>query len=154
MDLFRDFSLKVGRGSRVPPQSLKKTPKWISREPTGSPRINKLSLKVPPSTKNTLHFPPRVAKWSPRCYNGAPGPPKVQEKHNAVPKSINQHENVQKSIRKHTQAHIDTNNQPTNQGNTERHESTQPNKHTRTHKSFELQTQTQTPAAGCSPKAT
>ena len=46
--------------------------------------------------------------------------------------------------------------QPTNQPKKERgtQRNKQSNKHTHTHKSFELQTQTQTPAAGCSPKAT
>ena len=69
--LFRTFCRKSQKGSRVRPQSRKKTPKCTPRGPTGSPRINKLSLKVPPSTKNTLHFPPRVAKWSPKAPQSA-----------------------------------------------------------------------------------
>ena len=79
-----------------------------------------------------------------------------------------------RKVLKNTQAHIDTNNQPTKEtkGDTNRQTSKQTNKRTNTpidiytnknrnnkttrplESSFELQTQTQTPAAGCSPKAT
>ena len=78
------------------------------------------------------------------------------------------HENVLQDAEKHTSTH--RHKQPTNQGDEERRESAnnQTNEQTLTYtltqtitlttrplkSSFELQTQTQTPAAGCSPKAT
>ena len=74
-NLFKPFAEKSQKGSRVRPQSRKKTLKWIPRGPTGSPRINKLSLKVPPSTKNTVHFPPRVAKMEPQVLQWIPRAP-------------------------------------------------------------------------------
>ena len=79
-----------------------------------------------------------------------------------------------RKVPKNTQAHKDTNNQPTNQPKKQRETriGKQANKRTNTpidiytnknrnkkttralESNFELQTQTQTPAAGCSPKAT
>ena len=38
VDLFHDFPLKVARGSKVPPQSLKKTPKWTPKGDQMEPR--------------------------------------------------------------------------------------------------------------------
>ena len=129
------------------------------------PRINKLNPKAPLRTKNMQNCPRRVAKWSRKCYNGVPRPPQMQEKHKKGVKSDNK---VRKWAAKseNTQEHIDTDSQP----NKWRQESAnnQTNEQTPTYtltqtstlttrpleSSFELQTQTQTPAAGCSPKAT
>ena len=65
LTFFEPFLEKSQKGSRVPPQTLKKTPKWIPRVPKRSPRIPKWSPKVPPSntkTKNVYQG----------CQNGAP----------------------------------------------------------------------------------
>ena len=123
------------------------------------------------ATKNKEHakFPRRVSKWSRKCYNGVPRPPKLQEKHKRISKVTIRHENRPQSLES-TQEHVNTSSQPTKQGNKERHESAnkQTNKQTPTYtltstsilttrplkSSSELQTQTVTPAAGCSPKAT
>ena len=76
-----------------------------------------------------------------------------------------------RKVLKNTQAHIDTNNQPTKKTKGDRNQRqasqrtntpitiyTNKNRNNKTTRplesSFELQTQTQTPAAGCSPKAT
>ena len=99
----------------------------------------------------------------------SPGLPKCKKSTTRSPKVLVRHKNVPQGAKK-TEAHIDTNNQPTKE--TKRHTNQQTTKqthkqrnkhtHTHTHKqtpnnkttSFELQTQTQTSAAGCSPKAT
>ena len=79
-----------------------------------------------------------------------------------------------RKVLKNSQAHIDTNNQPTNQPKKQRETRigkqaskrintpitiyTNKNRNNKTPRplesSFEMQTQTQTPVAGCSPKAT
>ena len=42
VDLFQDFSLKVARVSGVPPQMLKKTPKWTPKGDQMEPRAVKV----------------------------------------------------------------------------------------------------------------
>ena len=150
--------------SRVPPQSLKKTPKWIPRVPKRGPKIPKWSPKVPSNKKNN-ECVPRVSKWSPRCHNGVLRSPKVQTKHKKVPRNVTEARNCAAKLQKQTR-HIDTNKQTTKQTQnkqTNKPTNKQTNKHTHTHTnkhpnnkttSFALQTQKQTPAAGCSPKAT
>ena len=157
MVLFHDFSLKVARGSRVPPQLFKKTPKWM---PKGD-QMEARGVKVQPQGYKSQENLQHVAQWS---QNGAPGAtmepqglqkckthiknsPKLQRKHTRrYPKVPNKEENPY--------THKQPTNQPTNQRNKEGHKETNNRTNTHTHKSFELQTQTQTPAAGCSPKAT
>ena len=77
--LFRAFSRKHAKGSRVPPQSRKKTPKWIPKVPKRSPRIPKWSPKVRPNNKKNENCTPRVSKCSSRCYNGVLRSPKMQK---------------------------------------------------------------------------
>ena len=86
--LFKHFPEKSQKGSRVPPQSLKKTRKWIPRVPKRSPRRPKWSPKVPPSSKKNDTCIPRASKWSPKCYNGVLRSPKVQQKHKKVPRRV------------------------------------------------------------------
>ena len=77
--IFKQSQEKSQKVSRVPPQSLKKTPKLIPRVPKRSPKMPKLSPKVPPSNKKNDTCIPRVSKWSPKCYNGVLRSPKVQK---------------------------------------------------------------------------
>ena len=118
---FETFREKPKKGSRVRPQGHKNMSKWTSRTQKRRPRINKLSPKVPPSTKNMQKKSPRVAKWSPKRYNGVAGPPKVQEKHKKVSQSANKTRRVLQGAEKHTSTH--RHQQPTNQRNKGRHES-------------------------------
>ena len=159
---FKYFPEKSQKGSRVPPQSFKKTPKWIPGVPKRRPRIQKWSPKVPPSNKKHDKCLPRVSKWRPKCYNGLLRSLKVQKKHTKrSPEMLLRHEIVLQSCKKPTR-HIDTNKQTTKQTqNKQTNKQTSKQTHTHTNKhpnnkttSFALQTQTQTPAAGCSPKAT
>ena len=105
---------------------------------------------------------PQVLQWSPRA------PQSARKTQKGFPTVLTKHENVPQ-VPKNTKEHIDhTPKQPTNQGNKERRESAnrETNEQTPTHiytntfttrpleSSYKLQTQTQTPAAGCSPKAT
>ena len=131
---FKRFSEITKKGSRVWPQSRTNTPKWTLRVPKRSPRINKLSPKAPLRTKNMQNCPRRVAKWSRKCYTGVPRLPQMQERHKKMSKAIIKHENGPQSL-ENTQEHIDTNSQPTKQGNKWRHESAnnQPNERTNTH---------------------
>ena len=46
--LFRDFSRKVAKGSRVPPQSLKKTPKMYPKGAQTEPKDPKMEPQGPP----------------------------------------------------------------------------------------------------------
>ena len=63
---FEPFPEKSQKGSRVPPQSLKKTPKWSPRVPKWSPRILKWSPKAPKvNKKHTTVYQ--------ECQHGAPG---------------------------------------------------------------------------------
>ena len=141
-------------------------PKGAQTEPTNQ------DIESQGATKNKEHaklspkggkVEPQVLQWSPKA------PPNARKNTKKVSKVIIMHENGPQSF-ENIQEHINTNRQPTNQGNKERHESAnnQTNEQTPTYtltqtstlttrpleSSFELQTQTQTPAAGCSPKAT
>ena len=160
---FKTFREKPKKGSRVP-QDIKIHRNGPQRRQKRSLRINKLNPKAPLRTENMQNSEQRVAKWSRKCYNGVPTPPQMQEKHTKKSKMIIRHENGPQSP-ENTQEHIYTNSE----GNKWRHESAnnQTNEQTPTYtltqtgtltrpreSSFELQTQTQTPAAGCSPKAT
>ena len=81
MCLFHDFSEEVVKGSRVPPQSLKKTPKWT---PKGA-QMESRGVKVQPQgykkCRKSATCSPRVPKRSPGCYNGAPRSPQMQNTH-------------------------------------------------------------------------
>ena len=154
--MFHDFSLKVATGVQGPAPALKKTLKWIPRVLKWSPGVSKFSPKATKSDENLQHVPQG-------SHNGAPGATmetkvptnanknikkshKLQQRHQKVPQG---QKKQQKLPYGHRQPSKKT-NQPKKQIETQRNK--QSNKHT--HKSFELQTQTQTPAAGCSPKAT
>ena len=76
---FRAFSRTVEKGSNVQPWSHQNTLKWIPRVPKRSPRINKLTPRAPLRTKNMQNCPRMVAKWSRKCYNGVPRPPKCKK---------------------------------------------------------------------------
>ena len=78
MDLFHDFSLKVARGSRVPPQMLKKTPKWTPKGDQMEPRCVKVQHQGCKKCGKSTTCSPRVPKRSPGCYNGAPRSPQMQ----------------------------------------------------------------------------
>ena len=141
------------------PKGAQTEPKNQQIEPQGATK-NKEHAKL--STKGGK-VEPQVLQWSRKAPSNAR---KTQKKTSKV---IIRHENGLQSL-ENTQEHIDTNSQPTKQGNKWRHESAnnQTNEQTPTYtltqtstlttrpleSSFELQTQTQTPAAGCSPKAT
>ena len=148
--IFPEKSLK---GSRVPPQSLKKTPKWTPRVPKWSPEVSKFSPKATKSVENLQPVPQG-------SHNGAPGATmEPQGPHKCEKKTCETHPNCNKDIRRCPKVkrkipyrHRQPSKKPTNQRNKEKHKETI--NRTNTHKSFELQTQTQTPAAGCSPKAT
>ena len=103
--IFEPFPETSKKRSRVGPHSHKNTPKWTPGAPKRSPRISKLSPKVPLSPKNLLNFPARVAQWSPKCYNGVPRPPKVQEKHEKGFQSANKARICAASAEKHTSTH-------------------------------------------------
>ena len=113
---FKPFPGKSKKGSRVRPQSLKTPPKWTARAPKRSPKNNKPSPKVPPSTKIMQKRPPRLAQWSPKYGNGVPGRPKMQEKHKKVSQSANQARKCAARCRKtHKHTYTQTTNQPANQ---------------------------------------
>ena len=136
-------------------------PKNQQIEPQGAAKSEK-PTKLP-SKGGTME--PQVLQWSPKT-------PQSTRKTRKRSSKYEQSTNMYRKCRKHTQAHINHKpKQATNQGNKERRESAhkRTNKQTPTYtftqinslpttrpleSSFELQTQTQTPAAGCSPKAT
>ena len=151
---FEFFPEKSQKGSKVRNQSLKETPKWKRRVSKWSPGVTKLSPKGPESAKNQQHVIQGTR-------NGAPGatlelkvPTNAKHTQKTHPNSKkNTPEGAPRSQTK-KKNHMTTNSQPTNQRKKEGHKETNNRTNTHTHKSFELQTQTQTPAAGCSPKAT
>ena len=71
-DLFHDFSLKVARRSRVPPRSLKKTPKWTPKGDQMETRGVKVQHQGYKKCGKSTTCSPRVPKRSPGCYNRAP----------------------------------------------------------------------------------
>ena len=103
--IFEPFPETSKKTSRVGPQSHKNTSKWTPGAPKRSPRISKLSPKVPLSPKNLLNCPARVAQWSPKCYNGVPRPPKVQKKHEKGVQSANKARICAASAKKRTSTH-------------------------------------------------
>ena len=107
------------------------------------PKDPKMEPQGPPSNKKNDKCIPRVSKWSPRCYNGVLRFAKLQKKHKKVPRNVTEARNCAAKNKQ-------TNKQKTNK-QTNKHTNKHPNNKTT---SFALQTQTQTPAAGCSPKAT
>ena len=142
------------------PRGAQTEPKNQQIESQGAAKSEK-PTKLP-SKGGTME--PQVLQWSPKT-------PQSTRKHTKnVSRVRTKHEYVPQ-VPKNTQAHINHKpKQPTNQGNKERRESAnkRTNEQTPTYTftqidtlttrplecSFELQTQTQTPAAGCSPKAT
>ena len=147
---FAPFSSLFQKSRKRCPVSGPKAIKIHQNGPQGCPNGAQESTnpKAPQRTKNMQNCPRRVGKWSRKSYNGAPRPPPNARKHTKkVSKVIIKHENGPQSL-ENTQEHIDTNNQPSKEtsGDTNRQRPLE--------SSFELQTQTQTPAAGCSPKAT
>ena len=143
------------------PRGAQTEPKNQQIESQGAAKSEK-PIKLP-SKGGTME--PQVLQWNPKTAQSTRETrkrfPKCQKKHEYVPQ-----------VPKNTQAHINHKpKQATNQGNKERRESAnkRTNEQTPTYtftqidtlpttrpleSSFELQTQTQTPAAGCSPKAT
>jgi len=151
---FEPFPEKSHKGSKVWTQSLKKTPKLDQRVSKWTPRVTKLSPKGPESGKNQQHVIQGTR-------NGAPGATLELK----VPTNAKQTQKTHPNSKKNTpegaprsqtkkKNHMTTNSQPTNQRKKEGHKETSDRTNTHTHKSFELQTRTQTPAPGCSPKAT
>ena len=149
------FPEKSHKGSKVRTQSLKKTPKWDQRVSKWTPGVTKSSPTGPESAKNQQHVIQGAR-------NGATGatlelkvPTNAKQTQKTHPNSKKTHtRRCTKEPNKEEKSH--DHKQPTRQPKKERgtQRNKQSNKHTHTHKSFELQTQTQTPAAGCSPKAT
>ena len=153
------FPKKSPKGPGSRPRVLKRHQNGRQRVPKWSPGVSKFNPKAKKNVENLQHSP-RVPKRSAGCYNGAPRchigaprshkckthrkcPPKFQKTHTrSYPKVPNKEE------KPYTHKH------PTNQRNKEGHKETNNRTNTHTHKSFEQQTRTQTPAAGCSPKAT
>ena len=154
---FEPFPEKSHKGSKVRTQSLKKTPKLDQRVSKWTPGVTKLSPKGPESTKNQQHGLQGTRNGAPGATLEPQGPQKCKTHIKNSPKLQKEHTRrcakvPNKEEKPYT--HNQPTNQPTNQNNKEGHKETNNRTNTHTHKSFELQTQTQTPAAGCSPKAT
>ena len=137
VNLFHDFSLKIAKGSRVPPQSLKKTPKWTPKGTQMEPKVQPQGYK---KCRKSATCSPRVPKRSPGCYNGAPrchigaarshkckthrkDPPKLQKTHTrSYPKVPTKKKN-----------HIPTNTQPTKETKRDTKKQTIEQTHTHAH---------------------
>ena len=98
LTVFRGVSRKPEKGDQDPatePQKhTKMDPKGAQTEPTNQQTEPQGPTKYEETCKNKS---PRVAKWSPKRYNGVAGPPKVQEKQKKHPKVRIRHENVPQS---------------------------------------------------------
>ena len=134
MGLFHDFSLKVARGSRVPPQSLKKTPKWTPKGDQMEPRGVKVQHQGYKKCRKSTTWSPRVPKRSPGCYNGAPRSPQMQNTHKKLTqlakKTYQKVPQVAKQKRK--TIYPQTTNQPTKETKRDTKKQTIEQKHTRT----------------------
>ena len=90
LTLFRGVSRKPEKGAQDPatePQNhTKMDPKGAQTEPTNQQTEPQGSPQVRKTCKNKS---PRLAKWSPKRYNGVAGPPKVQEKQKKTSQSAN-----------------------------------------------------------------
>ena len=136
------------------PKGAQTEPKNQQTEPQGPTKYENHAKMLTKAGK----VEPQVLQWSPRA------PQRTRKAQKRLPK-CKQGTKMCRKVPKNIQKHIDTTNQPRKQRETRI--SKQPNKPINTHihiyttltarpleSSFELQTQTQTPAAGCSPKAT
>ena len=65
----------------MPPQMLKKTPKWTPRGAQMEPRSVKVQNQGYKKCGKFTTCSPRVPKRSPGCYNGAPRSPQMQNTH-------------------------------------------------------------------------
>ena len=67
--------------------------KYIKMDPKGAqtePKNQQIELQGCYQLRKTCKIAnARVVKWSPKCYNGVPGPPKMQEKQKKVSQSVN-----------------------------------------------------------------
>ena len=125
-------SLKRGPGSH--PRVLKRHQNGSQGCPNGAQGSQNGAPRSSSNKKNKCV--PWVSKWSARCHNGVLRSPKVQKKHQKVTRNVTEARNCA-AKNKQTNKHTHTNKHPNNKTT-----------------SFALQTQTRTPAAGCSPKAT
>ena len=136
LHFFRAFSRKVEKGSKVRPQSLKKTPKWHPKVRKWSPGVTKLSPKGPESTKNQQH-------GFQGTRNGAPGATLEPQGAQKCKTHIKNSPKLHAKQRRKT-IYPQTTNQPTNQ----------PTKTTKrdTKKQTIEQTHTRTRASNCKHK--
>ena len=173
MTLFRGVSRKPEKGAQGPAREPQKHTKMDPKGAQTEPKNQQTEPQGP--TKYEKHAKISHQGWQ----SGAPsvtmesqGPPKCKKSTKRSPKVRIRHENVPQSAEKHTSTH--RHQQPTNQPKKQRETRigkqaskrtntpitiyTNKNRNNKTTRplesSFELQTQTQTPAAGCSPKAT
>ena len=126
--------------------------------------------RSPQVTKKTTHGYQGCQNGTPSVTMGSSGPPKYKKNTKSTTKCYSGQKLCCK-VAKNKQAHRDTNSKQTKETKrdtkkqttkqTHKHKQTneRTNKHTNKHPNkkptgCELQTQTQTPAAGCSPKAT
>ena len=133
LHLFQAFSRKVEKGSKVRPQSRKKTPKWDPKVPKWSPGVTKLSPKGPESTKNQQHGLQGTRNGAPgatlepqgaqKCKTHIKNSPKLQNKN--IPEGGPRGQTKKKN-------HIPTNNQPTKETKRDTKKQTIEQTHTRT----------------------
>ena len=148
--------MKSGKGIQGPAPEPEKDTKMEPQGAKMEPRGHKVKPQGSRKYKKSATWTPRDSKWSPWCHIGAPRSPKMQNTHKKLTQIAKKtHQKVPRGAKQRRKTiYPQTTNQPTNQNNKEGHKETNNRTNTHTHKSFELQTQTQTPAAGCSPKAT
>ena len=134
--LFRDFYQKWPKGSRAPPQSVKKARKLTPRVPKWSPRVPKWSENAPKGDQmepKGAHMESKGAQMEPR------GPPKCKKDTKSYRKVPLRRQSVAQSCR-----NTKITNPPNKQ--TETLLNKQPNKYTntQTHKQTNKQTNKQT----------
>ena len=139
------FSQKSPEGPGSRPRVLKRHQNGGQRVTKWSPGVSKFNTKATKSVENLQH----VAQGS---QNEAPGATMEPQGLHKCKTHIKTHPTCKKNIPErcpkwpNKEEKPYTHKQPTKETNKRTN--------THTHKSFKLQTQTQTPAAGCSPKAT
>ena len=87
------FQESTKRGPRSGPRAVKIQENWTQGRPNGAQKLASWATrcpKAPPSTNNMQNDPPKVAKLSPKCYNGVPKPLECKKKTIKVFKSLDE----------------------------------------------------------------